>query len=125
MVNFDCKANGNSFGGSSSGSGNVNHGTTGGYGDSTDGGYGASTAGAYGESKYEPEYRCQQSHALSPLSTVRTEKRKSARSFLRRFLFQLNGRIVMMKKRKYANWRNGLSLSKLRNMLTIKNAVLS
>merc|ERR1719273_256524 len=44
-----------------------------------------------------------QFHALSLLSTVRIEKKKSARSSQRRFLFQSNVKIVMMKTRKFAN----------------------
>merc|ERR1712110_934162 len=64
MVNFDCKAHGgNSYAGSSSGSGNSNYdGTTGGYGDSTNGGHGDSASGAYGGSKYEPEFKYMKSH---------------------------------------------------------------
>jgi len=105
MVNFDCKAHGgNSYGGSSSGSGDSNYG-------GTSGGYGDSTSGGYGDSKYEPELNATsrtklnatQYHVLSQLSTVKTEKRKSARSLLRRFLFQLKGKIVMMKIRKHVN----------------------
>merc|ERR1712179_713740 len=44
MVNFDCKAHdGNTYGGSSSGSGASHHG---------------GTSGGYGDSKYEPESKC-------------------------------------------------------------------
>merc|ERR1712179_343726 len=44
-----------------------------------------------------------QCHVLLQANTVRTEKRKFARSLLRRCLFQLKGKIVMMKTRKYVN----------------------
>merc|ERR1712179_877495 len=58
MVNFDCKAHGgNTYGGSSSGSGDSNYG---------------GTSGGHGDSKYEPEYKCQKSHETKCYTVPRT-----------------------------------------------------
>merc|ERR1712179_789210 len=66
MVNFDCKARaGNTYGGSSSGSGDSNYG-------GTSGGYGDSTSGGYGDSKYEPEFKCHKSHETKCYTVPRT-----------------------------------------------------
>merc|ERR1719295_723872 len=59
------------------------------------------------------------------LIIARIEKKKSARSRPKWCQFQLKGRIVMTKTRKYANLKKDLSQSKLRNTSILRNVVQS